>query len=113
MAQLVHAVAPLKLKVDAGQVTQIAAPKEGEKKPEGHAVQADTAPLPTAPPVVVTPAGHAVQPAAETVPLPVTAPYKPGAHAVQAATDALPVAPPVVVTPAGHAVQAAAPDADE
>jgi len=37
-------------------------------------VQADTAALPAAPPVVVMPEGHAVQPAAETVPLPVTAP---------------------------------------
>jgi hypothetical protein len=37
-------------------------------------VQADTAALPAAPPVVVTPAGHDVQPAAVTVPLPVTAP---------------------------------------
>jgi hypothetical protein len=39
VAQLAHAAAPLKLYVDAGQVRQIAAPKEGENEPAGQAAQ--------------------------------------------------------------------------
>jgi len=88
-AQLAHAP-PLYLYVPAGHAAQLAAPADD-----------------------VVPAAQAVQPAAETVPLPVTVPKKPGAHAVHAATELLPFAPPVVVKPAGHAVHAAAPDVDE
>ena len=57
------------------------------------------------------PAAQLAQPAAEIVPLPVTAPKKPGAQVVQAATEVLPVAESVVKVPAGHEVQLAAPAA--
>ena len=54
--------------------------------------------------------GQAAQPAAATVPLPVTAPKKPGAHVVQAATDQPPKRPGVEM-PTGQAVQLVAPAA--
>ena len=53
------------------------------------------------------------QPAAFTVPAPVTEPENPGAQMVHAATDVLPVAEPVVYVPTGQAVQLAAPAAEK
>ena len=49
------------------------------------------------------PGRQALQPAALSVPPPVTTPAKPGAQMAQAETDALPA--PAVVMPVGHAVQ--------
>ena len=54
------------------------------------------------------PTAQVVQPAALTVPLPVTVPAVPGAQIVHAVTSALPAAEPVVKMFAGQAVQPAA-----
>ena len=54
------------------------------------------------------PTAQVVQPAALTVPPPVTVPAVPGAHIVHAATLAVPAAEPVVKMFAGQAVQPAA-----
>jgi hypothetical protein len=51
------------------------------------------------------PTAQVVQPAAPTVPLPVTVPAVPGAQIVHAETLALPAAEPVVKMFAGQAVQ--------
>jgi len=114
--QLEHEAAPAAEKRPAAHGLQpaaaaVPAPETTPAQPGAQIVQAETAALPAAEPVVKMPAGQAAQPEALTVPALTTAPKKPGAHAVQDATEPWPVAKAVVVMPAGQGVHEALPAA--
>ncbi len=111
-----HEAAPAAEKRPAVQGLQpaaaaVPAPVTAPAQPGAQIVQAETAELPVAAPVVKIPAGQAAQPEALAVPAPTTTPKKPGAHVVQVATELWPVASAVVVTPAGQGVHEALPAA--